>query len=163
MLTLNFRAQIVLHWFRKTTTKTQNHKKPEKTNKQTKNPKKPTKIYISWLLQWSWEKKSCVQQQLLPPGPFFLLFLVFFLFESSANASAAFCSLVTKYSMSSKIWFRICYGRKEKELFLYRIYNRNTPETEMSKLSDTNNFLGTNTLLEHSIFRFLVILNLHTC
>lgn len=68
----------------------------------------------SWLLQLSLEKQNCVQKELLPPGPFFLLFLVFFLFESSANASAAFCSLVTKYSMSSKMWFRICYGRKEK-------------------------------------------------
>lgn len=51
---------------------------------------------------------------LSPPGLFFLLFLVFFLRESSPNASAAFCSLVTKNSMSSRMWFRICCQNKSQ-------------------------------------------------
>lgn len=45
-----------------------------------------------------------------PPGPFFLPFLLFFLLESSENASAAFWSFVIKNSMSSKIWFNICWN-----------------------------------------------------
>lgn len=51
-------------------------------------------------------------EPLSPPGLFFLLF---FLRESSPNASAAFCSLVTKNSMSSRMWFRICCQNKSQK------------------------------------------------
>lgn len=55
----------------------------------------------------------CGSAAFSPPGLFFLPFLFFFLLESSPKASAAFWSLVTKNSMSSRMWFRICC-EKEK-------------------------------------------------
>lgn len=52
--------------------------------------------------------------QCLPPGPFFLPFLDFFLLESSLKASAAFWSRVTKCSISSRTWFRICCNSEKQ-------------------------------------------------
>lgn len=53
--------------------------------------------------------------RLSPPGAFFFLpFLFFFLLDSALKASAAFWSLMTKNSMSSRMWLRICCpGKKD--------------------------------------------------
>lgn len=92
-------------------------------------------------------REMSLEVLLSPPGPLFLPFLIFFLLESSLKASAAFWSLVTKNSMSSRMWFRICCQIKSSQVWGYRDFYSEALNKQIIMCTDFPSELPNSSLL----------------